>query len=150
MENFFFCIVFFNPFHAISANSFHRKRRAQNQFHYTPLVWMFADKSLISKGKDFHFQSLQLVHNMYETILSINNYVPIHQKHIFLVHETFKSVNKSNPQFTRSYFRINYFPYDLRKGILCFYLRYIQPKMKQICSYSENHKDSPLKNLRND
>ena len=112
------------PFQPIS---FHRKRRVQNQFHYTPSIWMFADKLLISKVKNLHLQSLQFVHNMHDTmydeLLSINNYVPIHQKHIFLVTETFKSVNNLNPQFTWSYFRINSFLYHLRKAILCFHLR---------------------------
>ena len=62
-----------------------------------------------------------MVHNTYDTtygeILSMKNDVSIHQKHLhFLVTEVFKSVNNLNPHFMWDYFKMNFFPYDLRKG----------------------------------
>ena len=59
---------------------------------------MFADKSLFSKVEKSHFQSLQLVHNMYDTmddeIISINNYASIH--HIFPAGNCMFKVNNRN------------------------------------------------------
>ena len=37
-----------------------------NQFHYAPLIWMFAGKSLISKVQKTHFRTLQVVYNTYD------------------------------------------------------------------------------------
>ena len=59
---------------------------------------MFADKSLFSKVEKSHFQSLQLVHNMYDTmddeIISINDYASIH--HIFPAGNCMFKVNNRN------------------------------------------------------
>ena len=53
----------------------------------------------------------------YDELLSMNNYVSIHQRHLrFLVTEVFKSVNNLNPHFMRDYFKTVFFPDDLRKG----------------------------------
>ena len=62
-----------------------------------------------------------MVHNTYDAtygeLLSMKNDVSIHQKHLhFLVTEVFKSVNNLNPHFMWDYFKMNFFPYDLRKG----------------------------------
>ena len=62
-----------------------------------------------------------MVHNAndttYNELLSMNSDISIHQRHLrFLVTEVFKSVNNLNPHFMRDYFKMNFFPYDLRKG----------------------------------
>ena len=92
-----------------------------SQFHYLPLIWMFAGKLLISRVQKINFWSLQVVHNTYDTtyaeLLSMNSDVSIHQRHLrFLVPEVFISVKKLNPHFMRDYFKTIFFPYDLRQG----------------------------------
>ena len=72
------------------------------------LVWMFAEKLLISRLQKLHFGLLQVVHNKcnttYDELLSVNSNVPIHQRYLcFLVIEVFKSVNL-NPHFMWDYF----------------------------------------------
>ena len=72
------------------------------------LVWMFAEKLLISRVQKIHFGLLQVVHNTcnttYDELLSINSDVSIHQRYLrFLVIEVFKSVNL-NPHFMWDYF----------------------------------------------
>ena len=82
---------------------------------------MFAGKLLISRVQKLHFRSLQVVHNTYDItydeLLSINSDLSIHQRHLrFLFTEVLKSVNSLNPHFMWDYFKMNLFPYDLRKG----------------------------------
>ena len=92
-----------------------------SQFYYAPLIWMFADKSLISKVQKIHFRTLQMVYNTYEKsyneLLILKRDISIHQKHLhFLATEIYKSVNNLNPQFMWNYFIISTLPYKLRKG----------------------------------
>ena len=39
-----------------------------SQFYYALLIWMFADKTLISKVQKIHFRTLQVVENPYEIL----------------------------------------------------------------------------------
>ena len=39
-----------------------------SQFYYAPLIWMFADKTLISKVQKIHFRTFQVVENTYEIL----------------------------------------------------------------------------------
>ena len=69
-----------------------------SQFYYQPLIWIFAGKLLISRVQKIYFQSLQVIHNTYDTtydkLLSMDCDVSVHQRHLrFLVTEVFKSVN---------------------------------------------------------
>ena len=54
------------------------------------------------------------------------------QTHLrFLVTEVFKLVNNFNPHFMWDYFKMNFFPYDLRKvKIRCTFLRHIHLAME--------------------
>ena len=38
-----------------------------SQFYYAPLIWMFAEKLLISRVQKIHYRSLQVVRNTYDT-----------------------------------------------------------------------------------
>ena len=78
---------------------------------------MFAGKLSISRKQKIHFPLLQAVHNSYyEELLLINSDVSIHQCHqYFLVTEVFKSINNLHPRFMWDYFKLNFFPYDLRR-----------------------------------
>ena len=38
-----------------------------SQFYYAPFFWMFAGKLFNSRVQKIHFQSLQVVHNTYDT-----------------------------------------------------------------------------------
>ena len=94
-----------------------------NQFYYAPLIWMCTGKLLILRVQRVHFQSLKVVHNTHDTsyneLLSIKSDVQFIRHLHFLVAEVFKSVNNLNstiPQFMRDYLKMNFFPYDLRKG----------------------------------
>ena len=91
-----------------------------SQFYYAPLIWMFAEKLLISRVQKIHYRSLQVVRNTYDTthdeVLSMDSDVSIHQRHLpLLVTEVFKSMNNLNLHFKRNYFKTIFFPYDLRK-----------------------------------
>ena len=82
---------------------------------------MFSVKLLISRIHKIHFRSLQVVPNTYYTtydgLLSVNSDVLIYQRRLyFLVTEAFKLVNNLNPHFTSDYFKMNFVPYDSRKG----------------------------------
>ena len=75
-----------------------------SQFYYTPLIRMFAGKTLISIAQAIHFRTLQVVCNTYEKShnepLVLNRDISIHQKHLhFLATEVYKSVNNLNPKF---------------------------------------------------
>ena len=88
-----------------------------SQFYYAPLIWVFVGKLSISRKQKIHFPLLQAVHNSYyDELLLINSDVSIHQCHQhFLVTKVFKSVNNLNPRFMWDYFKLNFFPYDLRR-----------------------------------
>ena len=82
---------------------------------------MFPGILLISRVQKIHFRSLQVVHKTcdvtYDELLSINSDISIHQRHLrFLLTEVLKSVNNLNPHFLWDYFKMNFFPYDLKKG----------------------------------
>ena len=84
--------------------------------YHALLIWMFAGKLLILGAQKIHFRSVLVVHNTNETIydelLSINNDVSIHQRHLhFLVAEVFKSANNLNLQFKWHYFKTNFSPF---------------------------------------
>ena len=74
-----------------------------SQFYYASLIWMFAGKLSISRVQKIHFQSLQVVHNTYDTtndeLLSIKSDVSIHQRQHLLVTEVFKLGNSLNSRF---------------------------------------------------
>ena len=40
-----------------------------SQFYYAPLIWMFADKTLISKVQKIRLRTLQLVYNTYQNLI---------------------------------------------------------------------------------
>ena len=73
------------------------------QFYYASLIWMFPGKLSISRVQKIHFQSLQVVHNTYDTtngeLLSIKSDVSIHQRQHLLVTEVFKLGNSLNSRF---------------------------------------------------
>ena len=67
------------------------------QFIYAPLIWMFAGKTAINTICKIHYRILQVVSNnfndSYDTLLSINNDISIHQKHLwYLAVEVHKTV----------------------------------------------------------
>ena len=68
-----------------------------------------------------HYRTRQVVYNNFtdscETLLSINNYISVHQKHLqYLAVEVYRTVAEINPEFIWTYFPKGPIPYDLGKG----------------------------------
>ena len=92
-----------------------------SQFNYAPLVWMFADKTLINKICKTYDRTLQVIYNdyqkSYDELLDINKDFNTHQKLLrILALEVFKSTTHANPELMWSYFNENTIPYNLRNG----------------------------------
>ena len=100
----------------ILANAF-----INSQFHYAPLIWMFASKTAINKILKIDYITLQVVyseyHKSYEELLQINKDIPVHQKHLrILALEVYKRIMHFNPEFMWHCFNTNPITYNLRKG----------------------------------
>ena len=92
-----------------------------SQFNYTPLIWMFAGKTLVNKIFKIHDRTLQVVYDdfnrSYDELLEPNKDLSIHLRHLrYLAIESFKSIKHLNPQFMWSYFEEKPIPYNLRDG----------------------------------
>ena len=92
-----------------------------SQFNYAPLVWMFADKTLINKICKTYDRTLQVIYNdyqkSYDELLDINKDFNTHQKLLRILDlEVFKSTTHANPELMWSYFNENTIPYNLRNG----------------------------------
>ena len=71
------------------------------QFLCTPLMWMFASKSSITKIFKIYFKALQIVHNVHE-LLAVSNDVSVNRKHLcILAIEVYKSLMKNIIQILR-------------------------------------------------
>ena len=74
-----------------------------SQPNYTPLIWLFAGKTLINKICKCHHRTLQVAYDdfntSYDELLEVNNDLSIHQRHVrYLAIEVFKSIMYLNPQ----------------------------------------------------
>ena len=89
-------------------------------FLYCPLIWMFCKKEDYNLIKRVHKRSLRLLHlnfslSSYEDLLALENTKSIHQKHLhFLLKETYKSINKLNPEIMWDGFITKDISYSLR------------------------------------
>ena len=64
--------------------------------NYVPLIWMFANKSLIDKILKIHKRTLQTVYDVYdesyENLLNKSDDISVHLKHLlYLAIEVYKS-----------------------------------------------------------
>ena len=92
-------------------------------FLYCPLIWMFCKKKEYSLIEKVHKRSLRLLHLdfslSYSELLSLENTKSIHHKHlVFLLVETYKSINKLNPEIMWDSFKIKEVTYSLRNSSL--------------------------------
>ena len=81
---------------------------------------MFYRKKDYLKIEEIPYKALKIISNSnesYEELLTRNNEVSIHQKHLrALATEIYKSLADINPDFMKPYFIIKEIPYNLRNG----------------------------------
>ena len=81
-----------------------------SQFNYASVIWMFCRKTDYLKIEKIQYKA-------YEALLTRNNEVSIHQKHLrALATEIYKSLGDINPDFMKPYLIIKEMPYNLRNG----------------------------------
>ena len=107
--------VFMNPDKLrLLMNSF-----IKSQFSYCPLIWMFHDRGLNAKVNKIQERTLRIVyknsHADYESLLKLDNTVPIHQRNLqYLMIEIYKTKKSLNPSFMGEIFEARDVQYDLR------------------------------------
>ena len=91
-----------------------------SQFNYASVIWMFCRKKDYLNIEKIQYKALKIIYNSnesYEELLTRNNEVSIHQKHLrALAAEIYKSLADKNPDFMKPYFIIKEMPYNLRNG----------------------------------
>ena len=91
-----------------------------SQLNYASVIWMFCRKKDYLKIEKIQYKALKIIYNSnksYEALLTRNNEVSIHQKHLrALATEIYKSLADINPDFMKPYFIIKEMPYNLRNG----------------------------------
>ena len=91
-----------------------------SQFNYASVIWMFCRKKDYLKIEKIQYKALKIIYNSnesYEALLTRNNEVSIHQKHLrALATEIYKSLADINPDFMKPYLIIKEMPYNLRNG----------------------------------
>ena len=91
-----------------------------SQFNYASVIWMFCPKKDYLKIEKIQYKALKIIYNSnesYEALLTRNNEVSIHQKHLrALATEIYESLADINPDFMKPYFIIKEMPYNLRNG----------------------------------
>ena len=79
---------------------------------------MFCRKKVYLKIEKIQYKALKIIYNSNESdeaLLTRNNEVSIHQKHLRAFAQIYKSLADINPDFTKPYFLIKEMPYNLRK-----------------------------------
>ena len=91
-----------------------------SQFNYVSVIWMFCLKKDYLTIEKTQYKALKIIYNSnesYEELLTRNNEVSIHQKHLrALATEIYQSLADMNPDFMKPYFIIKEMPYNLRNG----------------------------------
>ena len=81
------------------------------------MIWMFCRKKDYLKIEKIQYKALKVIYNSsksYEDLLTHNNEVSIHQKHLrALATEIYKSLADINPDFIKPYFVIDEMPHKL-------------------------------------
>ena len=88
---------------------------------YSPLVWMFYDRSLNHRINHIHERALRFAYKDYQTdfgsLLEQRNLVSIRVKNLqLLMTETYKTRSGSSPPFMKDIFAVRNTGYDLRHG----------------------------------
>ena len=81
----------------------------KSQFSYCPIISMFHDRALNGKVNKIQERALTIVyknsHADYETLLKLDNAIPIHQRNLqYLMLEIYKTKNSLNPSFMSEIF----------------------------------------------
>ena len=88
-----------------------------SQFNYASVIWMFCRKKNYLKFEKIQYKALKIIYDSnesYEELLTRNNEVSIHQKHLrALAREIYKSLADINPDFMKPYFIIKEMPNNL-------------------------------------
>ena len=92
-----------------------------SHFSYSPLVWMFYDKSLNHRINHIHERVLRFAYKDYQTdfgsLLEQRNLVSIHVKNFqLLMTEIYKTRSGLSPPFMKNIFDVQNIGYDLRQG----------------------------------
>ena len=91
-----------------------------SQFNYASVIQTFCRKNDYLKIEKIQNKALKIIYNSgesYEDLLTRNNEVSIHQKHLrALATDIYKSLADINPDFIKPYFIIKKMPYNLRNG----------------------------------
>lgn len=88
-------------------------------FNYTPIIWMFHNKTSYAEITRVHKRALRSVlcdfNNSYEVLLENSKCKSIHEIHLsVLLCEVFKSVKNLNPKFMQQIFKPKTISYNLR------------------------------------
>ena len=91
----------------------------KSQFSLCPLIWMFYGRALNTKVNKIQERALRIVyensHADYETLLKLDNAVPIHQRNLqYLMIEIYKTKNSLNPSFMSEIIEARDVQYDLQ------------------------------------
>ena len=92
-----------------------------SHFSYSPLVWMFYDRSLNHRINHINERALRFAYKDYQTdfgsLLEQRNLVSIHVKNLQLLRtEIYKTRSGSSPPFMKDIFAVRNTGYDLRQG----------------------------------
>ena len=73
-----------------------------SQFNYTPLIWMFSDKTTYLKMQKIHHKTLKVIYQSdasYDDLLHLSNSVSLHQRDLrgFLM-EIYRNTGTSNTE----------------------------------------------------
>ena len=95
--------------------------QALSHFSYSPLVWMFYDRSLNHRINHIHERALRFAYKDYQTdfgtLLKQMNLVSIHVKNLrLLMTEIYKTRSGLSPPFIKDIFAVRNTGYDLRQG----------------------------------
>ena len=92
-------------------------------FSYSPIIWMFCNKSSYREISSIHKRGLKAVYQdfskSYEELLQTSNYKDIHEVHLcFLLIEVYKTLNNLNPAFMQEFYKPKTVTYTLRNNKL--------------------------------
>ena len=92
-------------------------------FLYCPLIWMFCNKTKYGRIQKVHKRALRLLYfdfsSSYTELLLKEDTITIHNKHLLiLMTETYKSINRLNPEIMWNVFETVNIPYNLRNGLI--------------------------------
>ena len=89
----------------------------ESQFSYSPLVWMFHNRTLNYKINELHYRALRITYrdetSSFDELLKKDNAVTIHNRNLQrLAVEMFKAKEEISPKFMNEVFRQRHIPED--------------------------------------